>query len=148
MGQQKHGRDSADKVALWITGKTSTFSVSGDNGEDTTYTPDKKYLIIAKLIADLTGKEIAVYGGRGPEKGRRDRRRASGSCGSASQPEGWGLRCLIRSCLRSVSCPACLPCHTSAAVNGDLFARKIGYELGDNQILVVQREGDVFSVIS
>ena len=82
-----------DKVALSITGKTFTLSVSDDNGEDVTFTLDKKYLIIAKLIAELTGKDIVVYGGRGMTKKAGVTGDGSQTAADqASQPEGWGLK--------------------------------------------------------
>ena len=87
------GRSSADNVTLSLTGKTFTLSMTGENGEDITFSLDKKYLIIAKLIADLTGKDITVYGGRGMA------RRAAGTGawpqGRGNQAPGavgWGLR--------------------------------------------------------
>jgi len=86
-------QSSADNVALSMTGKTFTLSMTGENGEDITFSLDKKYLIIAKLIADLTGKDITVYGGRG--MGRRAGWRGNwpqGGGNQASPAVGWGLR--------------------------------------------------------
>jgi hypothetical protein len=84
---------SGDQVSLSITGKTFTLSLSGDDGKEITFTLDKKYLIIARLLADLTGKEITVYGGRGmtgKAGGTGNVPQAGGN--QASQTEGWGLR--------------------------------------------------------
>ena len=84
---------SEDNVTLSLSGKTFTLSVSGDNGEEITLTLDKKYLIIARLIADLTGKEITIYAGRGvAQKAGGTAGEAQDSGGAASQAEGWGLR--------------------------------------------------------
>lgn len=86
-------QSSGDNIALSVTGKTFTLSVSGDNGEDITFTLEKKYLIIAKLIADLTGKDITVYTGKGTTRkagGTANGSQAGGN--QTSQAEGWGLR--------------------------------------------------------
>jgi hypothetical protein len=67
--------------------------MSGDKGEEITFTLDKKYLIIARLLADLTGKEITIYGGRGMtgKAGRTGNVPQTGG-NQVSRAEGWGLR--------------------------------------------------------
>jgi hypothetical protein len=91
------GRTVGDRVFLSIKGKGLSLSAAAETDEDTPPPIDRKYLLLAQLIANLTGHDIKVMtgcrkpGGDGAVSQAGNPSQGDGSQAS-SGTEGWGFR--------------------------------------------------------